>query len=304
MLRGGTPITSQRFYMAGETEDLRQALAYLSFKYPNAPLHGLGFSLGANMITRYVAQEGKNSRLWSACVLANPWDFNANSVALNATYVGYYVYNRALGHNTKTLVQRHLKPLALDNPSHPLAEAAQRLMKFPNPTLTEYDDVFSRFIGGRPGWDGKGPYYPFASVGEFYDHVSSHRMMKDVKVPLLAINAKDDPIVQHIPTMDGKDAEEESPYTVMAVTSGGGHLGWFKDGSGDRWTTRPVLEWIRMMSEDVRWDDQGIERGTRVYSDEEGWVREPGRPLLGCKELEGGELIDGNGSETAVLRGL
>ncbi|KAL0065097.1 hypothetical protein AAF712_007933 [Marasmius tenuissimus] len=303
----GRPITSQRFYMAGETEDLRQALAYLSYKYPRAPLHGLGFSLGANMITRYVAQEGTKSRLWSACVLANPWDFNANSIALNSTYHGYYVYNRALGHNTKTLVTRHLTALTTPDPTHPMATYAQRLMSLPKPTLTEYDDAFSRFVGGREAWESERKdedYYPFESVAKFYDHVSSHHLMHKVKVPLLGINAKDDPIVQHIPTMGDGGKDEESPCTVMAITSGGGHLGWFTDGSGDRWTTGPVLEWFKMVVEDIRWERLNIERGARVYVDGEGFIREEGRLLLGCKEVEGGGVVDGNDGEKAVLRGL
>ncbi|KAH9998105.1 hypothetical protein BJV74DRAFT_794787 [Russula compacta] len=39
--------------------DLRQALLYSSHRYPQAPLLGLGFSLGANVLTRYVAEEGR-----------------------------------------------------------------------------------------------------------------------------------------------------------------------------------------------------------------------------------------------------
>lgn len=38
--------------------------------YPNAPLLGLGFSLGANVVTRYLGEEGDLSRLHAACVLA------------------------------------------------------------------------------------------------------------------------------------------------------------------------------------------------------------------------------------------
>lgn len=66
----GVPVTSPLLYSAGHTDDTRQALMYIAHKFPNAPLLGLGFSLGSNVITRYLAEEGSQSRLHAACVLA------------------------------------------------------------------------------------------------------------------------------------------------------------------------------------------------------------------------------------------
>jgi predicted alpha/beta-fold hydrolase len=66
----GVPVTSPRLYTAGHTDDLRQALIYISNKYPHAPLLGLGFSLGANLMTRYLGEEGDRSRLSSALVIS------------------------------------------------------------------------------------------------------------------------------------------------------------------------------------------------------------------------------------------
>ena len=66
----GVPLTSQLLYSAGHTDDTRQALMYITHLYPNAPLLGLGFSLGANVLTRYLGEEGEQSRISSACALA------------------------------------------------------------------------------------------------------------------------------------------------------------------------------------------------------------------------------------------
>ena len=69
-LGAGIPLTSQLFYSAGHTDDTRQALRYITHRYPNALLLGLGFSLGSNVLTRYLGEEGALSRISSACVLA------------------------------------------------------------------------------------------------------------------------------------------------------------------------------------------------------------------------------------------
>ncbi|KAG7089497.1 hypothetical protein E1B28_011177 [Marasmius oreades] len=297
---GGVPVTSPTFYTAGETEDIRQALIYLSYKFPRAQLHGLGFSLGANHVTRYIAEEGENSRLWSACALANPWDFHANSDALDASFIGHNVYHRALGTNIQNLVLRHQKALAINHPGHPMVEAVNRAVNLKYPHLKAFDCAFTRHVGGRPGWKGKGLYFPFISVGDYYDYVSSHRMVNDIKVPYLGINSADDPIVQLVPTFTNGHG---NPYVVMTLTAGGGHLGWFKDASGDRWTTKPVLEWLRMLVDDIHWESD-VQRGERIFVDSEGWIREPGTSHLGCKEVEGGGLIDGNRGESGVFQGL
>ena len=65
----GTPVTSQKLYHCGNTDDARQALMYISHRYPKAKLIGLGFSLGANILVRYLAQEGEHSRLVAGCAL-------------------------------------------------------------------------------------------------------------------------------------------------------------------------------------------------------------------------------------------
>lgn len=63
------PITSPLLYSAGHTDDTRQALMYIAHEFPDAPLLGLGFSLGANVLTRYLGEEGKLSRVHSAVML-------------------------------------------------------------------------------------------------------------------------------------------------------------------------------------------------------------------------------------------
>jgi predicted alpha/beta-fold hydrolase len=65
----GVPVTSPRLYTPGHTDDFRLALVYISQLYPQALLLGVGFSLGAGILIRYLAEEGTASRLISGCAL-------------------------------------------------------------------------------------------------------------------------------------------------------------------------------------------------------------------------------------------
>jgi len=39
-------------------------------------MYAIGFSLGANLLTKYLGEEGPNAFLIGACAVSNPWDFN------------------------------------------------------------------------------------------------------------------------------------------------------------------------------------------------------------------------------------
>lgn len=73
----GVPVTSPRLYSAGHTDDTRNALAFISQQFPKARLLGVGFSLGSNVLTRYLGEEGEATRLHSACVLACVREFRS-----------------------------------------------------------------------------------------------------------------------------------------------------------------------------------------------------------------------------------
>lgn len=170
-------------------------------------------------------------------------------------------------------------------------------MSIPKITLTSLDEVFLSKVGGPP------PEFPYPTVNEYYHAMSCHTLVGDIKIPFLAINSTDDPVVQYVP-MHGSGGENGN--VVMVLTSGGGHLGWFNDTSGkDRWSTRPVIEWLRLMGEDVVCET-GLERGWRVVVDDnDGFLRdEGGKEELGSVECEGGGLINGNGGVEGLRKGL
>ena len=173
-----------------------------------------------------------------------------------------------------------------------VAKAASAALALKNPTLDQFDDTFTKIAGGPS------PHFPFPDADTYYTWGSSHNMVQHITVPFLAINAGDDPIVRHVP-MDGGG----NGLIVMEMTKGGGHLGWFQAGPGyiDRWTTKPVLEWLKLMGQDVVHDPKP--RGRPLYVGEDGFLREKGVDNLGCKEIEGEGLFDDNDGD-GMLQGL
>jgi len=72
------------------------------------------------------------------------------------------------------------------------------------------------------------PCFGFPSVDAYYEDASADQRVKDVAVPLLILNAADDPIAQytHKPGVFDLETLSANPNLVIGVTAKGGHLGW------------------------------------------------------------------------------
>ncbi|KAJ7309417.1 AB-hydrolase YheT [Mycena albidolilacea] len=279
-LRGcaGVPITSPRLYTPGHTDDFRLALVYISQLYPQAPLLGVGFSLGAGILIRYLAEEGTASWLVSGCALGCPWDNVLNCRILHSTFFQRNFWARILGTALRQLLVENAAALR-SFPDHPLALALPEALALRYPTLLAFDTIFSSRVGGPE------PIFPFPDLDTYYDWAASHIVLKDVTVPLLAIDATDDPLVRAVPV-----DSNGNPSVVLARTRIGGHLGWFKAGGG-RWITRPVLEWLQLTAEDLA---HNFNNRLPVHVDGAGFFRETGRDGMGCKHIGDGGMINGN----------
>ncbi|KZT05358.1 AB-hydrolase YheT [Laetiporus sulphureus 93-53] len=283
----GIPITSPQLYSAGHTEDIRVAVYHITKRYPRALLLGLGFSLGANVLTRYLAEEGENSRLSSACVLACPWDLLKNSEALEGGWFHRTVYSSALGSNLQGIVKRHADSLSKFK-DHPVGQAVAPCVALKSPTMEMFDNTFNRIAGGSM------PPFPFPDAQAYYVWASSHHVLPRVRVPFLALNSEDDPIVQVLPIEAGGNE-----YVVFAVTKKGGHLGWFEAGKR-RWFTKPVMEWLKAVGEDMV---VGNRDGKPIY-EVDGFLKEEGRDDIGCMEIERGRRVVDVEAQDGVLSGL
>ena len=99
----GTTLATPRPYNAGTffgliilltvgiTMDIRESLAHMAQLYPQAACKfAIGYSLGANALTRFCGEEGENCPLKAAVVVSNPLDLVASQDYLISTFVGRY----------------------------------------------------------------------------------------------------------------------------------------------------------------------------------------------------------------------
>lgn len=236
----GGPVTTPRFYSASWTSDLREVVPLLRSKYPNAPLFALGWSLGANILVNYLGEEGargERNTVDAAVSLCNPFDLQLGSAALESGLGP--VYSRSMGNGLRRVFQPHASLFR----GHPQVDPdAVPLCR----TVREFDEAVTRRTFG------------FASVDEYYAKSGSHLKLPHVAVPLLCIQARDDPIA--VDAAIPRAAVASNPHVALVVTPSGGHLGWIHaQGSpfGAPWGYTGVLQWLKARHQELLGDREG-----------------------------------------------
>ncbi|CAG9983584.1 unnamed protein product [Clonostachys byssicola] len=222
----GSKITSGMLYNARSTWDVRQTVTWLRETFPNRPLFGLGFSLGANILTNYCGEEGPDCMLKAAVVCSNPFNLEITSKFLQARVIGREFYLRYMGTCMKSLMHVHRKELKMFTN---LDTSTTEKIRY----LNEFDREVQ-----CPTWG-----YPTEYA--YYRDASSVDAVLSIRVPFLAINATDDPIA----VKEALPYEEfrQNPDTVLLTTSLGGHLCWYETGGG-HWHTRVVANFLNELA--------------------------------------------------------
>merc|ERR1719158_1438259 len=85
-------------------------------------------------------------------------------------------------------------------------------------TMNELDDLYTRRLAG------------FSNLSEFYNAMSCSNHLKNIRVPTVFINARDDPIVPPPLLEIVRDAALKSPNMIFIEQKFGGHLGFYEGG--------------------------------------------------------------------------
>ncbi|PIA41004.1 hypothetical protein AQUCO_02300049v1 [Aquilegia coerulea] len=216
---GGVSLTSDWFYNAGWTEDVRVVVDYLHREYPKAPLFAVGTSIGANVLVKYLGEEGDNTHLAGAAAICSPWDLLVCDRFINRRLVQRF-YGRAITIGLQIYARTHksIYSRLVD------WEGIQK-----SRSVRDFDKNATCILG------------KYETADTYYRNCSSAGYVKNVAVPLLCISALDDPVCtrEAIPW----DECRANKNIVLATTPHGGHLAFFEG------ITAHCLWWVRAVDE-------------------------------------------------------
>ncbi|XP_054825459.1 embryogenesis-associated protein EMB8-like isoform X1 [Prosopis cineraria] len=222
---GNSPVITPQLYSASFLGDLREVISHVNKLYPDANIYAVGWSLGANILVRYLGQETHACPLSGAVSLCNPFNLVLTDDNFHKGFNN--VYDRVLAKGLRKNFKKHAL-LFEDIGGEYNIELAINAK-----SIREYDDGLTRVSFG------------FKSVDEYYSNSSSADSIKHVQIPLLCVQAANDPIAPSggIPREDIK----ENPNCLLIVTPKGGHLGWVAGDDapfGSPWPDPLVIDFL------------------------------------------------------------
>ncbi|MBL8727289.1 MAG: alpha/beta fold hydrolase [Planctomycetes bacterium] len=214
---GGVMNRARRTYHSGETTDLALVVQTLRQRFPRAPIFALGFSLGGNVLLKWLGEVGALAppALVAAAAISPPFDLGVCARQCDERYGG-----RIARHFLRTLIPKAVAKHAQHPGSFDLA-AVRRCR-----TFRAFDDLVTAPLHGfRDG----AHYYATQSCGPF---------LPAIRRPTLLIAAVDDPLCR--PEILPRAAVSASPFLLAQFPRGGGHVA-FVDG-GTPWRPRRWAE--------------------------------------------------------------
>lgn len=202
----GEPNRLRRGYHAGETGDLALLMAELARRYPQRSRFLVGYSLGGNVVLKWLAEAPLPHLAPQAGVAVSvPFLLEASTQRLERGISRLYQRHllEAMGRSYRRKFQ------ARNDGPVPIADLPAIR------SIREFDDRITA------------PLHGYRNALDYYQHASSRAYLATIQRPTLIIQARDDPFMWPgvIP-----EPTELSPRIQLEVHDRGGHVG-FVEGS-------------------------------------------------------------------------
>ncbi|MEC8198666.1 MAG: alpha/beta fold hydrolase [Pseudomonadota bacterium] len=208
-LRGSEPSAklAKGHYHAGQTKDLHDILSALDPALTEAGIVFMGFSLGGNMLLKFLAESGKDFPVRAAVAVSTPIDLAESAARL-------LLRRNRLYH--RWLLDR-MKDQWRDTPLR--GNAAKALDEVTS--IVQFDDRIVAPVNG------------FKGAKDYYKKNSAERFLKKVAVPTLLIHAQNDPWIGTAPY--ARFDWPSNPNLGLLMPRGGGHVGFHSRNGPTPW---------------------------------------------------------------------
>ena len=201
----GEMTRARRLYHSGETTDLDAVVRRLVDERPGQPLALAGFSLGGNVLLKWLGEHGDAlpSEVRAAAAVSVPFDLERGSRFIERGFSRVYGrhFLRTLRAKARTKLERD--PGLFDA----MALARAR-------TLFEFDDVVTA------------PVHGFADAADYYRHSSSLGFLSSVRRPTLLLSAYDDPFLPSAVLREVERLARGNGCLTVEFHQRGGHVGF------------------------------------------------------------------------------
>lgn len=211
-----------RAYHSGDTADISAIVEHIKEKTGSYPYGVVAYSLGANVLLKWLGETGANNPIKKAVAVSVP--FRLHDAGKRLEIGVSRIYREHLLSSLRNTYTKKFKIL-----STPLTIDVDRLKSF-----WDYDDQVTA------------PLHGFSGAREYYEKSSSRQYLKTIHVPTRIIHASDDPFMfrDTVP-----EANELSDKVDLLLTRQGGHVGFISGKTpftAYSWCEKKIIEFIRL----------------------------------------------------------
>jgi hypothetical protein len=218
--RGREPNRLNRSYHSGASEDLAEVMETLHLRQ-EAPAAVVGFSLGGNLLLKYLGETPSAAGLRAAVAVSVPFrlDIAARHLQHGAAKIyGKYLLNKLRASYREKFTGR----------PDPLGVKLSTI-----DSIYSFDEMITAPLNG------------FASADDYYRRCSCIGFLGDIVTPTLILHAADDPLMtpEVIP-----DPSQLGPGIQLEITRHGGHVGFINGSLPWRpgyWIEQRIPEFLR-----------------------------------------------------------
>lgn len=228
-------LTTPRGYNAGYTGDLRMVFQILKSR-SSSHFFCVGHSLGANLLCKYLGEEGSSSILTGAASLANPLKIHSNNVPFPYNFLigwGIQKYIRQNYHSFSSMDRTFTRTLhsALD----------------PTKTIGQIDQFLAPHLLRNTK---ETTELGFADAEEYWKDASSIRFISEIQTPILLLVSQDDDLINTSMHQYLHHCVSTNPNITVVQTRCGGHLGWQEscpsgESSLQSWSDMAIIEYFQ-----------------------------------------------------------
>lgn len=213
-------------YHSGVSEDVNEVFSKLCEKYTDKQFVCVGYSLGANVLLKWLGEIKNHDRIDKAAAISTPFSLGYCSQAMlsgmSQLYGKYFV--RRLVHDLHAKMEIFRREKQTEELT--LLEGLGDFSRVR--TIWEFDDFVTAPLNG------------FKHAEDYYEQCSSLQYLPTIKTNTLLIQSKDDPL---IPEKSIPQPETLNDNIRLQLNNAGGHVG-FITGYRERWLENQLLNYL------------------------------------------------------------
>ncbi|XP_013980196.1 monoacylglycerol lipase ABHD2 [Salmo salar] len=208
-------LTSPRMFTYGCTWEFAAMVGSIKRAFPQTLLIVVGFSLGGNIVCKFLGENRINQERVLCCVSVCQ---GYSALRAQKTFLQWdqcrRLYNFLMADSMKKIILSHRGSLFGMNSSK--MEDADLSRLYTATSLMQIDDNIMRKFHGHD------------TLKEYYEKESCVHYIHNINVPLLLVNSSDDPLVHRSLLTIPRTLAEKKQNVIFALTLHGGHLGFFE----------------------------------------------------------------------------